>query len=108
MKADELAGGTRHLMYIEMKDGDIDGAAARIGWITLGAGGLSAFYRGRTLWRMRGDETRGSIFDDGSGGEYWISGIKKRGTHAHFAERVAVRIDPDARYEYQRVRAIAD
>ena len=24
----------RRLMYIEKKDGDIDGAAARIGWVT--------------------------------------------------------------------------
>ena len=108
MRTDALAGGTRRLMYIERKDGDIDGAAARIGWVTVAAGGLSVFYRGRSLRRLRGDEARGGTFDDGSGGEYWISRIKKSGTHAHFADRVAVRIDPDARYEYRRVRAIAD
>jgi len=98
--------GKRRLVYIEKKDGDIDGAAARIGWVAFVNGGLRVHYRGRTLTRAA-EGLRGNYVDEGSGHEYWICSIKKTGSHAHFAPRVAVRIDPDARYEYRRVRASA-
>jgi len=99
---------TRLLMYIEKKDGDIDGAAGRIGWVTLSVDGSKAYYRGRTLMSVPGEQARGRYYDEGTGHEYWLSRVKKTGTHAHFATRVAVRIDPDARYEYRRVRATQD
>ena len=105
MRADQTAGWRRRLMYIEQKDGDLDGAAARIGWVTFSPDGLNAHYRGRTLTRALGEGIRGAYFDEGSGHEYWIVRVKKSGSHAHFAPRVTVRIDPDARYEYRRVRA---
>jgi hypothetical protein len=97
----------RRLMYIEKKDGDIDGASGRIGWVTLSGGGKTVYYRGRTLTRPA-EGVRGTYFDDGTGHEYWISAVKKAGSHAHFAARVAVRIDPDARYEYRRLRGAAE
>jgi hypothetical protein len=97
----------RRLMYIEKKDGDIDGAAGRIGWVTLAVDGSKAYYRGRTLTSVPGEQTRGRYYDEGTGHEYWLSPVKKTGTHAHFAPRVPVRIDPDARYEYRRVRTTA-
>ena len=109
MRADQTAGGSRRLMYIERKGGDIDGAAGRIGWMTLSSDGLRVYYRGRTLTRAPGGEgLRGTHHDEGSGQEYWVSRVKKSGSHAHFAPRVAVRIDPDARYEYRRIRAAAN
>jgi hypothetical protein len=108
MKAGQLADGTRRLMYIEQKDGDIDGAAGRIGWVAFSRDGVVAHYRGRTLTRARGEGIRGTYHDEGSGREYWIARVKKTGSHAHFAPRVAVRIDPDARYEYRRIRAPVD
>src|SRR5262245_47576184 len=98
--------GKRRLVYIEQKDGDIDGAAARIGWVSFLKGGLHVHYRGRTLTRAA-EGLRGNFVDEGSGQEYWICSIKKTGSHAHFAPRVAVRIDPDARYEYRRLRGSA-
>ena len=105
MTADQTAGETRRLMYIEKKDGDIDGAAARIGWVGFSHDGLTAHYRGRILTRAPGEGIRGRYRDEGSGAEYWITRVKKTGSHAHFAPRVAVRIDSDARYEYRRIRA---
>jgi len=107
MRADQTAGASRRLMYIEKKGGDIDGAAGRIGWVTLSSDGLRVTYRGRTLTRVPGEGVRGTYHDEGSGQEYWVSSVKKSGSHAHFAPRVAVRIDPDARYEYRRLRATA-
>jgi hypothetical protein len=55
MKNNQLTKGQkRRVMYIENKDGDIDGAAARIGWVTFSKTGLSVYYRGRTLQRASG------------------------------------------------------
>ena len=94
----------RRLMYIEKKDGDIDGAAGRIGWVTVSNGGAKVYYRGRTLTRVAGRAEPRPLLDEGTGHEYWVTPVKKTGTHAHFSPRVPVRIDPDARYEYRRVR----
>jgi hypothetical protein len=92
-------------MYIEKKGGDIDGADARIGWVAFSADGMNVHYRGRTLTRGAGEGIRGRYVDEGSGAEYWIARVKRSGSHARFAPRVAVRIDPDARDEYRRIRA---
>ncbi len=96
----------RRLMYIEKKDGDIDGAGGRIGWVTVSGAGATVYYRGRTLTRAP-EGIRGTYLDEGTGHHYWISAVKKTGSHAHFAARVAVRIDPDARDEYRRLRGAA-
>ena len=53
----------RRLVYIEKKDGDIDGAAARIGWVAFLDGGLRAHYRGRTLTRAA-EGSQGNYFDE--------------------------------------------
>jgi hypothetical protein len=90
-------------MYIEKKDGDIDGAAGRIGWVTVADGGASVYYRGRTLTRAA-EGLRGTYCDAGTGQAYWVAPVRKTGSHAHFSPRVRVRIDADARYEYRRVR----
>lgn len=103
MKDDQLSRGTRRLMYVEKKDGEIDGAAGRIGWVTISSGGSQVYYRGRTLMRAP-EGLRGTYVDAGTGQAYWVTPVKKTGSHAHFAPRVRVRIDPDARYEYRRVR----
>ena len=93
----------RRLMYIEKKDGDIDGAAGRIGWVTVSSSGSRVYYRGRTLTRVPAG-LRGTYVDEGSGHAYWVTAVRKTGSHAHFSQRVPVRIDPDARYEYRRIR----
>ena len=85
MKANQIAGGTRRLMYIEKKGGDIDGAAARIGWVTFSPDGLSVYYRGRTLTRAPGEGIRGSYHDEGTATSTGFSRVKKTGSHAHFA-----------------------
>ena len=94
----------RRLMYIEKKDGDIDGAAGRIGWVTVSSGGSRVYYRGRALTRVP-EGLRGAYVDEGSGHTYWVTPVRKTGSHAHFSPRVPVRIDPDARYEYRRIRS---
>jgi hypothetical protein len=92
-------------MYVENKDGKIDGIDGRIGWVTFSKTGLSVYYRGRTLRRVKGRRIRGNYVDAATGEEYWVSGIKKRGSNQHWAESITVRVDRDAIEEYRRLKA---
>ena len=95
-------------MYVENKDGDIDGVQGRIGWVTFSKSGRTVYYRGRTLKRSRGGGIRGNFFDESSGEEYWISGVKRKGANRHWAERIEVLVDPDAVEEFNRLRGDSD
>ncbi len=104
MKNNQLTKGeSRRVMYIENKDGDIDGADARIGWVEFSKSGLTVYYRGRSLKRAKGGGIAGNHYDEETGEEYWISGIKKRGSNAHWAESVEIQIDDDAKEEYEKL-----
>jgi len=39
-------------MYIENKDGEIDGANGRIGWVSFSKTGKTVYYRGRELYQL--------------------------------------------------------
>lgn len=98
-------GMKRRLMYVENKDGDIDGANGRIGWVSFSKTGQTVYYRGRELLKAKGGGIRGNFLDVATQEEYWISGVKKRGSNAHWAERISVVIDPNAEAEYRRLRS---
>ncbi|WP_426687212.1 hypothetical protein [Rhodanobacter ginsengiterrae] len=104
MKTQLTRGLQRRLMYVENKDGDIDGAAARIGWVTFSKTGKSVKYRGLCLQRLKGQGSSGNYFDVASGQEYWVSGVKRRGSNAHPHERVLVVVDSDAVEAYEQHR----
>ena len=89
-------GLSQRLMYVENKNGTIDGSDARIGWVTFSKTGQTVYYRDRTLQRNGGRGIRGNFFDTVTGEEYWVSGIKKRGSNVHWAEKATVTVDPDA------------
>ena len=95
-------GLKRRLMYVESKAGDIDGADARIGWVTFSKTGRTIYYRGLELARARG--VRGNYIDAGTGGEYWISGVKARGSNVHPSEHATVAVDDDALEAYAGLR----
>jgi hypothetical protein len=98
-------GLKRRLMYVENKDGELDGAGGRIGWVTFSKSGKSVYYRGRELQRAKGGGRSGNFFDAKTGEEYWVSGVKKRGSNAHWAESVSITIDDDALAEYRAIRS---
>lgn len=105
MKPNQLTKGeSRRVMYVENKDGDIDGVEARIGWVEFSKSGRTVYYRGRTLKRAKGGGIRGNYYDEETGQEYWISGVKEKGSNVHWAESVSVAVDKDAREEYERLR----
>lgn len=92
-------------MYIENKEGLVEGAQARIGWVSFSKSGRTIYYKGRTLSSIGRRGIRGNFIDAESGEEFWVSGIKRRGSNAHPHASVAVVIDDDAREEYFRIRA---
>lgn len=88
-------------MYVENKDGLIDGANARIGWVTFSKTGRTVYYRDRVLRAIGGRGVRGNFIDVHSGEEFWISGPKRRGSDTHPKEATSVVIDEDAMEAYQ-------
>ena len=103
MKNQLNRGMRRRIMYVENKDGTIEGVAARIGWVDFSKTGQTIYYRGLIL--QKGNMVRGNFFDVITGEEYWVSGVKKRGSNAHPAEKaVAIEIDADALAEYQKLK----
>ena len=106
MKTNQLTKGeARRVMYVENKDGDIDGAVARIGWVEFSKSGRTVYYRGRSLKRAKGGGIRGNHIDESTGDEYWVSGVKKEGSNVHWAESVKFVVDDDAAEEYERIRS---
>jgi hypothetical protein len=65
MKTNQLTRGIeRRVMYVENKDGLIDGSPARIGWVRFSETGRSVYYKGRTLKAIGGSGVRGNFRDE--------------------------------------------
>ena len=90
-------------MYVENKNGDIDGVGARIGWVSFSKTGRTIYYRGRSLKRLKGGGIAGNYYDEDTHDEYWISGVKKDGNDSHWSESVSCKIDDDAKEEYEKI-----
>ena len=105
MKINQLTKGQdRRLMYVENKDGSVDGAQARIGWVEFSKTGRTVYYRGRSLKAIGGRGIRGNFIDGESGEEFWVSGVKIRGSNVHPSESAVAVVDDDASDEYARLR----
>ena len=91
-------------MYVENKNGFIDGIPARIGWVTFSKTGNTIYYRDLVLGKIKGGGVRGNFSDAATGDEFWVSGVKKRGSNTHPAESaIQVHIDKDALAAYQAI-----
>ncbi len=102
MKTQLNRGLKKRLMYVENKDGKIDGVDARIGYVTFSKSGKTVYYRGRELAKAQG--IRGNFLDVETREEYWISGVKRRGSNVHWAESASVHVDEDAIAEYRAIK----
>ncbi|MCA9471692.1 MAG: hypothetical protein MRJ96_12240 [Nitrospirales bacterium] len=92
-------GQKRRLMYIELKSGFGDSGPARIGWERFSKSGQSVYYNSKRFIKCAG--VSGNFYDVETGEEYWISGVKKRGTNRHWAGKGPVEVDADAVEEYE-------
>lgn len=85
----------RQLMYIELKTGYSDNGPAWISNIIFSKSGRTIYFNGKALKRIdRG--ISGNYYDLESGDEYWISGVKKRGTNRHWAGSGKIKLDVNA------------
>ena len=91
-------------MYVENKDGLLDGFSARIGWVEFSKTGRTIRYRGRSLVAIGGRGVSGNFMDEETREEFWVSGVKAKGSNAHASAPVKVAIDEDAEEEYKRIR----
>lgn len=94
----------RELRYVELKSGYADDGPAWIGYVTFSKTGRTLYFHGRSLQRDRGRGISGNHFDAETGEEYWVSGVKKRGSNRHPGGTGPVEIEADARAEYDRLR----
>lgn len=103
MKNQLNRGENKRVMYVENKDGHIDEYSAHIGWVSFSKTGKTVYYRDKVLNRLKGGGISGNHIDEATGEEYWVSGIKKRSSNAHWSESTKIKIDSDAREEYERI-----
>lgn len=92
-------------MYIELKSGHGDDGPAWIGRVTFSKSGRSICYRDREPRSLKGQGVSGNHFDVGTGEEFRVSGVKKNGSDRHWAGAGPVRVDEDARAEYEALIA---
>lgn len=92
MKTTQLTRGQpRRLMYVENKDGLLDGARAWVGWAEFSKTGRTVYFHGRSLLAIAGGGIRGNYLDVDSGEEFWVTGVKARGSNAHPGNRPSFR-----------------
>jgi hypothetical protein len=71
------------LKYIELKSGYSDNGPAWIARVSDSKSGRTIYFNGMALKRASG--VQGNYLDSATGDEYWVTGVKKRGTNRHWA-----------------------
>ncbi|WP_108810639.1 hypothetical protein [Sphingorhabdus sp. Alg231-15] len=92
-------GHKTQIMYVELKSGHGgDGPA----WITetrFTKSGRGVYFQDKLL--LRGNGVRGNFFDEETGEEYWVSGVKKNRQDRHVHGGGPVQIDEKIRAQYE-------
>lgn len=86
------------LMYVELKSGYSDNGPAWIGKAFFSKSGQTVYFNGQAYKKCSG--ISGNYYEVESGEEYWISGVKKRGTNRHWAGSGKIQIDRNVLSEY--------
>jgi hypothetical protein len=73
------------LKYIELKTGFSENGPAWIARVTTSKSGRTLYFNGKALKRAIGGTPSGNYVDAETAEEYWISGVKHRGTNRHWA-----------------------
>lgn len=91
------------IMYVELKSGFGDSGPAWITRVRLTKSGRGVYFRDKLL--LRGNGVSGNFFDEQTGEEYWVSGIKKNRQDRHWAGSGLVHVDEDVTSEYEAMIA---
>jgi hypothetical protein len=83
----EIPMARTRVMYIEQKtDGNRnleDRGPAEIGEVSFSKTGRTVYYKGKSFRRIEGGGVYGNYVCPEDGNEYWITGVKKRGSNRH-------------------------
>lgn len=90
------------LRYIECKTGCSDNGPAWIAYVRINRTGKTIYFLDHVLQKSHG--ISGNFCDAETGEEYWISGVKKRGSNRHWAGRGKILIDRRAVPEFLALR----
>lgn len=88
----------RELKYVEHCAGYT--GLACIGYVETSKSGRMVYFNGRGLARAARGGISGNHYDAITGDEYWVSGVKKRGTNRHWAGSGRILIESAAVNEY--------
>lgn len=80
-------------MYIELKSNYSDDGPAWISHVIFSKSGRTIYFNGKALKKIAGRGIGSNYYDLESGDEYWISGVKKRGTNRHWAGTGKIQLD---------------
>jgi hypothetical protein len=83
----------RSLKYIERCTGASHNGDAWIGYVDASKSGQTVYFNGRAYTRSTGGGISGNHYDVESGEEFWISGLKKRGSNRHWAGSGRIQIE---------------
>src|SRR5688500_574410 len=89
------------IKYVERISGCGHNGPAWIARVRLSRSGTTVYFNGKALKRRNG--IIGNHYDLRTGDEYWVSGVKKRGTNRHWAGSGKIMIEQSALAEYQRL-----
>lgn len=90
----------RSLKYIECCTGGNHNGEAWIGYAETSKSGRTVYFNGKGFCRSISGGVSGNHYDVETGEEYWISGVKKRGTNRHWAGSGRISIEAAAIAEY--------
>ena len=83
------------LKYIELKTGFDDNGPAWIGDVTVSKSGRTIYFNGMALKRA-GASVAGNYIDLRTHDEYWVSGVKRRGTNRYWAGSGKIMVEAEA------------
>ncbi len=90
------------LKYIELKTGYNDNGPAWIGYVTQSKTKRTVYFNGHAFRKVSGQNFINCV-DIETGDEYWISGIRKRGSNRHWAGSGKILIESSAVPEFLRL-----
>lgn len=83
------------LMYVENKSGG-DSGEAWIGLVSFSKSGTTIYFNGRAYRSLKGRGISANFVDIETGKQFWISGVKKRGTNRHRCGSGIIHVDRGA------------
>ena len=84
------------LMYIELKAGYRGNGPAWISHVTFSKSGETVYFNDKALKKLRNGGIAGNFYDLETGNEYWVSGVKKRGSNRHWAGSGKIQVEVNA------------